>query len=345
MKTGKKPHGLLLASGLILAVLVSAASTAGASGTLVLPFRTVGVSDTTAAVSLDILVQELRSRGVAVLNTRSLESELPALRDACDEPACASKLGGDYGADQVVYGSLSRLGDKIILRAECLRIGNAVPHYTDRLSALTEEDVDKVLLRVAEGVAAGRTNSDQATVDSVTLDETQDPNRRAGKKGLGLRGGLLFPVGNSYGDERLTDLRLVYKFEGRDFMIETTTLMGLAWGSGSVEWNLLDVFAARVFGIGDTSAFVGGGLGFRVLHVEKDVDPLVDPLEPPYYYPSHREQNVTTLSADVGAGLIALRTYEYNLVLEARYHYVFDDFDDLGGNGAHGVIVSFGMSQ
>jgi hypothetical protein len=316
------------------------ATRALAAGTLVLPFRTVGISDTTAAVSLDILTHELRTRGVQVLNTRALVSALPAGMDGCDDPSCAAELGRDHEADQTVYGSLSRLGDKILVQVECLRTGEAGPFYSDRLPALSEDDLDTVLLRIAEGIASRRPNSDRVTVDSVIREEAREPRRRAGRRGIGVRGGFLFPVDGSYGDERLTDLRLVYKFEGRKFLLETTTLLGFTWGKGTVEWNLLDVFAARVFGMGDVSAYVGGGLGVRTLNVERRIPPSTT-----FPYPMTQSQEATTLSADVGVGLMALRTYDYNLVIELRYHYVFEDFDDLGGHGANGFLLTFGTSR
>lgn len=327
--------GLLLCAGAVLA-----APPALAAGTLVLPFRTVGVSDTTAAVSLDILTHELRKSGVQILNTRALESGFPAGTDGCDDPSCAAALGRDHGADQIVYGSLSRLGDKILVQVECVRAGESEPFYADRLSALTEEDLDTVLLRVSQGIVTRRPNSDRATIDSVTQDETLEPARRAARRGIGVRGGVLFPADNSYGDKRLTDLRLVYKFETRQFMIETTTLLGFTWGSGTVEWTLLDVFAAKVFGTEDISPYVGGGLGIRTLNVERR-----GPSSAGYPYPTTQSQDATTVSADVGVGVMALRTYEYTVMIELRYHYVFEDFNDLGGHGANGFLLTFGTSR
>jgi hypothetical protein len=328
-----------------LAVLATAAAT-GQTATLILPFRTVGVSDTTATVARDLLADELESRGVSTLG-RGEALKLPSGPQGCDEVDCATALARERRASQVVFGSLSRLGDKIIVRARALRVGDAAPYYSDQLSALTEEDLDTVMRRVAEGIAAGRANSERATIESVTQTEAEKPRRREGRSGIGLRAGAIFPDGDSYGGERLTSLRLVYKFEGSNFLIESTALLGIAWGGGSVEWMPLDVFAGRMFGKGDVSGYLGGGLGIRSVRVERETTCSYTPCyeEPDCSYPCEESESATTLSVDVGGGLIAFRTYSYQLVIDLRYHYVFEGFDKVGGKGAHGIALTFGTSH
>lgn len=330
---------------LLLLVLRTEPAASGQTATLILPFRTVGVSDTTATVVRDLLSGELERHGVTVME-RTVARQLPSGPQGCDEAVCAGAFAKELQADQVVYGSLSRLGGKIIVRGHALRTGDASAYYSDQLSALTEEDLDTVMRRMAEGIAAGRAGSDQATILSVTREEGRKPLRRAGRSGIGMRAGFIFPDGDSYGGERLTSLRLVYKFESRNFLIESTALLGLAWGGSSVEWMPLDLFVARVFGVGDISAYLGGGLGMRVLSVQGWVP--CDPHCELWGYCGCRHtdsQIATALSADLGGGLIAFRTYSYQIIVDLRYHYVFEDFDVIGGNGAHGLVLSFGTSH
>jgi len=88
--------------------------------------------------------------------------------------------------------------------------------------------------------------------------------------------------------------------------------------------------------VGDFAPFVGAGLGISALHVEQIV-------YVPYgntTYRSSSGHSETTLAADIGAGLLALRTYDFVIVLDFRYHYVFTDFDD-----AHGVSLRLGISR
>jgi|GEM_PF-7098116 len=327
---------------LVSMVLVLAAAGGATADTLVLPFHTTGVDATTAEVCRNLLQQELQAKGVAVMTGGALAEGLPTGEQACVEPGCAGGLARRLGADRVVYGSLSRLGEKILVQVYALPAGAVVPNYSDRFSVFQTEDLDRVMLRIAEGLARGRANSDQATVDSVTRTESEEPLRRATRRGLGFRGGFIYPTGDSYGGtNRLTSLTLLYKYEGRDFFVESTVLTGLAWGENAVEWTPLDVFAARFLSREDAAPYFGAGLGIRSLHLERSVGRNVEPLNQNDYW-SYQSQNETTLSLDVGVGLIALRTFDFNLVLDLRYHYVLDSFDDVGGDGAHGVVLRFG---
>jgi len=326
---------------------LSAAQEPSAPRTLVLPLRALGVSDTTALVSDDLLVGSLEDLGMDVVRSDPAQPPLPAGPDACDDPACAGDLGREHDADLVVYGSLSRLGGKIIARLNVLRTGEPAPYYRDQLTATSEDDLDTVMRRFAEGIAAGRPNSDRATVESVTQAETQTPARRATRSGMGIRAGFLFPTGGSFGGaERLTNLRAAYRYEFRDFQIETTPLLGFTWGKGNFDWSMLDLGASRIFGTGDFSTYLGASFGVHSVTVEQNRTVLVSyPGYPSYTYEAGLRQSETVPTLDLVAGIMALRTYDFVAVLELRYHYVFESFDEVGGGGAHGVMLTFGTSR
>jgi TolB-like protein len=341
-------------TGLVICVIVGillspvSASATQQGTTLVLPFRTVGTSDTTAVVTRDLLAGELETLGLSVVSMRSLRGDIPAGAEGCDEIDCARSLATEHQAAQVVFGSLSRLGDKIVVRVRAVRAGEATSFYSEQIPAETEEDLDVVMRRIAEGIAGGRADSDRATIDSVTGVESKTPRRREGRSGIGFRTGLLFPVGHSYGGrDRLTNLRLAYKFEMHDFLIESTAILGLTWGGGTVEWTPFDVFGARIFGVGDVSGYLGGGLGMRSVRVERRIPPQTQYSAgyPVYYYEDTESQSATALSAEVGGGLIAFRTYSYQVILDLRYQHVFEKFKDIGSKGAHGFVLSFGTSH
>jgi hypothetical protein len=317
--------------------------------TLVLPLRSLGVNDTTLLVSRDLLVGSLEDLGLRTVADDDATDPLPAGANACDQAACAATLGAEHGAGQVVYGSLSKLGGKIIARLNVIRVGDTSPYYRDQLTATTEEDLDRVMRRFAEGIAAGRPNSDRASIESVTQAETTPPARRATRAGFGLRAGFLFPTGSSFGGAtRLTNLHGAYRYELHDWQIETTTLVGLSWGDGNRDWTLLDLSGSRVFGTQDVSAFVGAGLGVHTVVVNRFEDVTYTPppgYGSPYTYRISRSQTETAPTMDLVAGLLLLRTYDFSAVLEVRYHHVFADFNEVGGNGADGVLVTFGTSH
>ena len=319
------------------------APAAAPSQVLVLPFRTIGVSEMTAIVSRDLLMGDLRSLGVSVALADSPQVLLPAGPDACGEPTCAAALAGQHGATRVVYGSISQLGTKVIARLDMLRDGEAEPYYHDELTATSEEDLDRVMQRFAEGIAAGRPNSSQASVESVTQEETLTPARRASTGGFGVRAGFLFPTGNSFGGaDRLTNLRGVFKYELRNWQIESSALLGFTWGKGNFDWTLLDLNVCRIFGSKDFSAYLGGGIGVHDVTVEvRRTVEVTSPYSPPEEV-VHQTETAPTL--DAIAGIVAWRTYDFGVVFEVRYHYVAESFDQVGGLGAQGVMVSFGTS-
>jgi hypothetical protein len=331
----------------LLAIALSAtmATANTPSRTLVLPLRSTSVSDTTLAVSRQLLIGSLQDLGVPVRDTIDEDAALPSGAAACAEPACAARLGAEHHASQVVYGTLNRLGAKIIARIDVIRAGEESPYYRDQLVATTQEDLDRVMRRFAEGIAAGRPNSDRATVESVTNNETITPLRRATRTGFGLRAGVLLPTGGSFGGaDRLTSLRAVYKYELRDYQIETTTLGGFAWGQGSFDWTMLDVGVTRLFSTNDVSPFAGASLGLHSVTVEDRHPPLiVTPYSYSYY--AVRRESKTAPTLDLYAGLLTMRTYDFQTVLELRFHLVLDEFRQVNGKGANGVMISFGTSH
>ncbi len=340
----------MIRQGLSVVLVLLAAPFAQADPTprtLVLPLRSVGVSDATLLVSRDLLVGSLRDLGVEVVPTDPTQAPLPNGPEACDEPSCAATLARQHGAERVVYGSLSKLGGKLIARLSVLRVDEAAPYYRDQLTSTSEEDLDQVMLRFAEGIAAGRPNSDRASVESVTQAETQAPARRATRSGVGVRAGFLLPTGDSFaGADRLTNLHAVYKYELRDFQIESSTVLGFSWGDGNLDWTIFDLSASRIFGSKDFSTYLGAGIGVHTVTVERRQTVVVtSPYYPTYSYEQGFSQTETAPTLDLIAGIMALRTYDFETVLELRFHYVFEKFDKVGGKGANGVMLTFGTSR
>jgi hypothetical protein len=311
--------------------------------TVVLPLHTIGVNDTTAAVVGDLLRDELDSRGVSVLPGSRLPPDIPKGVDACAEAACAAVAAANLGASRAVYGSLSRLGSKFIVRIQTIRAGETDPEFTDQLTATYEEDLDAVMRRFADGIVAGRPHSETASVNNITGEETLEPRRRSSRASAGLRAGFLFPVDNSYGGtDRLTAVRVAFKYETEKLLVDTTPVLGFAWRGDTVEWTILDVFVARILGSGDFTPYVGAGMGVHALNIAQVLTLSYDPYYP-YDYPSH-SQSETTLTADAGIGLMMLRTYDFSLAFDLRYHVVFSDFTNIGGNGAQAVSFMFGVN-
>lgn len=310
---------------------------------LVLPLRTLGVDEQTAHVSRELLAGSLADLGLEVTSSAPDAEPPPSGAGACDETACAIELGRRHGATQVVYGSMSRLGTKIIVRLSVLRVDESVPYYRDQLTATAEEDLDKVMRRFAEGIASGRPNSDRASVESVTQAEAITPARRATRGSFGLRAGFLFPTGGSYaGEDRLTHLHLAHVYDLGNVLVETTPVLGFGFGDRSRDWTLLDLSILRPFGDGDTTPYLGGGIGVHSIAYDRPVT-YTSPSLPPYTYAVRTSETVPTVHAT--AGLMALRTYDFSLFFELRLQHAFTTEAKLGRAGDTGVRLTFGTGR
>jgi hypothetical protein len=284
-----------------------------------------------------------------VIGSSALPADLPTGEHACDETECALDLARGAGGDRVVFGTLSRLGSKIIVRVRSQAVDAPDADYSDQITAARESDLDAIARRIAETLIGGRPDARRASVRSITEQDTRTPLRRASNTGVGLRGQVLLPVAHSYGGaSQLAGFRLTSRYETPSgIFIESTPIVGLMWGGGDVEWTLLDVAVGRVLGDGDAAPYLLGGLGLHTVHLERRASSIyTDPYGGgTYTYPTSVSQNATTLTGEVGVGWMLLRTYDFSLLADVRYHVVFGSFDDLGGKGAHGVIVSFGTTH
>ena len=332
----------------LVAALASASHAQTAPRTLVLPPRTVGIDPQTARVFASLLAGELESRRVPIVPASGLPADLPAGEGACDESPCAIDLARGAGAERVVFGTLTRLGSKVIVRIRSQATEAAEADYSDQITASRESDLDAVARRIAETLAGGRPDASRASIRSITEQETIAPRRRASNTGIGLRGEVLFPVADSYGGgSQLAGFRMTSRYETPSgIFIESTPVVGLLWGGGSVEWTILDVAVGRVLGDGDSSPYFLGGLGLHSVHVERKLPyTYTDPYNGTYTYDRTVSQNATTMTGEVGLGWMLLRTYDFSILADVRYHVVFGSFDRAGGKGAHGLMVSFGTTH
>lgn len=340
----------------ILPLLALALASGAQASTLVLPFQTVGVDDETATVAAGLLREDLQALGVVVAPIPA-DFLVPA---GADEAAAAAAAAQTAGADRVVYGSLSRLGEKIICRMHATRVGEAAPFFNDQVNAMTVEDLDIVMKRIAEAIALERATVGNPTIDTVTQEEARRPRTVASRRGFGMRAGFMKPVGDSYGGvDRLASIRIAYKYETPDYLVETTTLTGLAWGgdgggdgyeeepgADAIDWTILDLFGARVYGVKDRATYIGGGLGIHSIKLERTVNCHTE-TGPDWEYVDcdYEEDSMTTLTADAGLGMIFLRTHDFQVIVDLRYHVTFGSFENAGGNGAHGILLSFGTAR
>ena len=301
----------------------------------------------TSRVFASLIAGELENQHVPVVPASALPADLPTGESACDESACAVQAARAVAAERVVYGTLTRLGSKVLVRVRAQGVDATEPDYSDQLTATTEDDLDSVARRIALTLSGGDPNAQRATLGSITEQETRTPRRRLARAGMGLHGLVLFPMANSYtGGSQLAGFRFTTRYETpAGVFVESTPLLGIVWGAGNVEWTILDVAAGRTLGEGDFAPYFLGGLGLHTVHLQRSIPYTSVSPYGTYAYEQTFTQNATTLAADIGAGWMMLRTYDFSLLADLRYHVVFGSFDRVGGKGAHGLSVSFGTAR
>lgn len=332
----RKAPRLVLA--LLAALGAAPAPAAAASRTLVLPLQPVGVSHATAAASHELLAGYLTDMGLEVVASDSA--------GACSERACAIARARERDAVRVVFGSLTWVSGQIVARVEMVDVEGSGPHFRDQRKANFEADLDGLMRRFAEAIASGRHQVDRQSVHSITDFDAHAPVRRASLERFGVRAGFLLPTSNSYGSSnRLAGLRAVHRHEVGDFQVEVTPLLGLLWNDAVLDWTLIDVSVAHLFGGRDLGSYLGAGVGIHEVTIDGSrIDRRTFTEFPLSTSSPAGLQKVTAPSIDLVAGVIALRTADFTLLADVRYHHMLARFREIGGKGANGVLLTFGAS-
>jgi hypothetical protein len=276
---------------------------------------------------------------------------------ACAEPGCAAQRASGLEADAAFLCTLARLGRKLVVTLQLVDASGRVV-WNHRVSASRLEELDQVAGRLAGAAARAladvpraepaisrheteASHDDAASREAAEPDET--PHKKRGWSSKGPRAGALYPVGDSYaGTPRMTSVAYAWRYQTPSFNVETVPILGLAWG-GDLErdhgkardWTLLDVYATWTPAKGDVAPYAGVGMGLHGVRLERDGTGVP--------FAGRRDQTSTALSLALGGGVMLLRTYDFQICLDLRYHLVMNDFEEVGGDGARGFALTFGL--
>lgn len=298
---------------IIVLILSSAAGAAGKAKIVVFRFEPIGVDETTAKIATELLRGELSSGDVfyAVVG-----------EEVCKTPEEAAQLARGMEAEKAVIGSLSGLGEKIIVRASLVDTKTGNVEFEDQLVSTTVDDLDMVMKRLALGLAKKKKHPETAEVEAIIEKETEEPRRRKTFFSTGSTVGYLFPTGNSFGGSgSMVTFEGLGWYETPDFTAETVVGTSISGDAGYIYW---DFGLLRFLSRSDLAPFVGGDLGMHWL-TAGDFDESGDGLG---------------LSA-VG-GIVGFRTYDFRLILKGKYTVVFAEINDQSTQ--RGFAVTFGLT-
>ncbi len=144
------------ASTLILLTVCAAASAAAETRTAVMPLNAKRVPEATVDILDDLLVNEVAAKsGSTVIGSQDINAilGLDKMKEAlgCDDLACAVQIGGALGVDFLLTGSVSTLGDEVIVSLTLIDTRESIAKK--RAQSRAEDDERFYAYAVAAAVA------------------------------------------------------------------------------------------------------------------------------------------------------------------------------------------------
>jgi TolB-like protein len=290
----------------------------------VLPLTGSGVDASTQETTHMLLVSEINKLKMYDVISKS-EIESFAWDRGCAEVACAIEIGKQANAAKVVFGSLNKLGEKVILQYTLVEVSTGQTLVSDDLSALRVEDLDQVVKRVALSIVQQVPVAKTVEVGLVTEQESQEAKTRKANSSWGIAWGYLYPQ-RGYDDREpvfVWDFRSIYELRH----IAVDAVMGFRQGFA------LNVSVLYIPGLKDFSPFAGAGIGFHGVSHEQYYDG--------YYYSPDYEGNKKEDGFEfvIKGGLLAFRTYDFRVVATVEYTMTFNDYND------RAIVLTLGVMR
>lgn len=305
---------------------------------LLFRFRSVGVDEGLVDAVQVLLHGALEREGVyAPIDAYEIFGNV-----ACYDLSCAIPMAREIDMEHALTGSLTRLGYKIIVQVNRVDVAAGEVGFSTEGVALSEDDLDIVLKRLAKSVSMGKGMDETAEVGLITEQETDEARRRESYGSKGLRAGFLWPTGESLGGvDRMIAIDFVYQYDTPDFFLAGRS--GIRWGGdldedgGSArDLAILDAKIGKYLGRGDFTPFLSGGIGVHwVKATERILETGGRVIE--------REDSATGLMLMVGVGMTAFRTYNFQFQIDIDYVIILEKLDV--GNNPQGILVTFCVKQ
>ena len=289
----------------------------------VLPLKNRGVDPTAVATFRDLLQEEL---------SKATGASFVTAGTACSDVPCTQHVAAAVGASVGVYGSLSRLGKKIIVAVTVVDASNGSVVSNQKMTVDQIEDLDQVATRMAEAIAGGKSTEDTAKLGTLTTKDITPPMRRKGDSGFRLRLSGVAPLGDGHGGVGFgVGVELAYWFEALHFAIEPKLAVRFSTTSEEADFVEIpiDLGVYYIFGLGDFTPFVGGGCGVHFAWEERlrtvKVGEVVTSL-----HESMVDDSQWGFGLFGRAGVLLMRTYDVRVTITLDYNVTFVELNDQG---------------
>ena len=141
------------------------------------------------------------------------------------------------------------------------------PLLMDQITAMSIEDLDPVMKRIASNIVEMKATENNAQVGNIVQEEAEEPLRRSSRKNIGLSFGYLFPQeGYDDNDEKSFTINLHLDYELEEAAV------GLLLGARN--GFAMNVYGEYLFSRTDICPYAGGAFGFHwVTHDQHYVSP------------------------------------------------------------------------
>jgi hypothetical protein len=204
----------VLLSSILLAVALPSIAQASKPIIAVAPVSGVNVHQGYLDASGDVFAGYLRATGAYqafVVPGEGGRQELTGVD--------AAALGQSANANAVAVLHITRLGSAATIRLAMYEAGGALSH-TDQLKAATPDDMDKVLARLAKGVATGKPAKENADIETVTQHEGRALTKQAANSSWGIKIGMLVPTESAGSVDPVPGLGVFWLYDARSFLAE-----------------------------------------------------------------------------------------------------------------------------
>lgn len=316
----------------------------------VFDFQPIGIDNQTAEAGCRIFRSEMAATGkYSVMGKTEMESKLEAagITDyTCYDVTCASVDALALNAEKAVIGSISRLGEKIVVEASLVSAVRKEIVFSDQFTSSTMDDLDVVMKKLANAVADQKKISSEVGRYDITEDEATEPRRRKAFITSGVSFGFGFPLGDSYNKvDNLKTVAWVMRYEADKFVVENS--VGVSWGDADLDTSGVFVVQRTIsvvpWDIGmryifdrekDFTPFVGGGIGLHFIGSESIEGSSEDYI-----------RGDQALALHLAGGLYAFQSYDFRLTVEGKYTVVFTNAFPESTNSSHQIGISIGITR
>ncbi len=283
----------------------------------ILPFKPVGIESNITEAIYQLIESELSSYGHIVVPPDKIEQKL-GKKVECYNKECATEIGNQIGLTKVIFGSLTKIGEKHIISAVAVESQSGKIVFSDKVTSQTAEDLDVCISRLAKSIEYGKEVEETVEIGKITEEEVETGAKR--KKAFfssGFGFGMSMPI-IGYGDAEDNSINY-YEWKGWYETPNFAAEVDWYFGSGEIdlsEWAL-GISLLYFLNTTDFSPYLSVGLARKSITFSF------------YDY-------ADGLALEAGAGMVIFRTYDFRFVLDGRFSTFLSDIGE--SEGPHSAI-------